>query len=472
MARRSKQLPFSGNILMLGFGSIGRATLPLLFKLLKVKPGQVTIISRGPDKTRIAEQWQLNFIANPITEDNYEQLLDTYLKPGDFLLNLSVNVSSLALLQYCWRKQILYLDTCIEPWPGRYDNSELTMSQRSNYALREEVLSFRLDKQAGPTAVVTQGANPGLVSSLVKQALLNIAADNGLNVNKPTCYEEWARLAQQLNIKAIHIAERDTQISTKRKQRDEFVNTWSVDGFVSEGLQPAELGWGSHERHFPKDAERHGFGSDAAIYLKRPGLSTKVRSWTPLAGSYHGFLITHGEAISIADHLTLRENGAVTYRPTVHYAYYPCDDAVLSIHEMLGNNGQLQSKSRIMRQEIKSGIDELGVLLLGNPKGAYWYGSRLDITRVRKLAPQNSATSLQVVAGIMAGMVWAIKNPQRGVVEPDDLDFEEILEVATPYLGDLVGEYSNWNPLQNRSELFEEQTDQTDPWQFLNIRVN
>ncbi len=175
------------------------------------------------------------------------------------------------------------------------------MEQAIKYASfggREEMLAFRLDKRDGPTALLTQGANPGLASMFVKMAL--------------------TEMARQLSIKVIHIAERDTQTTSRRKARGEFVNTWSVDGFAGEGLQPSELGWGSHERHWPDDAERHGYGCDAAIYLQRPGIATRVRSWTPLEGPYQGFLVTHGESISIADHLTLREEGRVTCRPTVH----------------------------------------------------------------------------------------------------------------------------------------------------------
>ena len=55
------------------------------------------------------------------------------------------------------------------------------------------------------------------------------------------------------------------------KKPNEFVNTWSVDGFVSEGAQPAELGWGTHEKHFPADGGRHTQGSGCAIYLESPG---------------------------------------------------------------------------------------------------------------------------------------------------------------------------------------------------------
>ena len=70
------------------------------------------------------------------------------------------------------------------------------------------------------------------------------------------------------------------------------MNTWSVDGFISEGCQPAELGWGSHEKELPHDGAHHTFGSDAAIYLNRPGCLTKVRTWTPTEHEFHGKCLT------------------------------------------------------------------------------------------------------------------------------------------------------------------------------------
>lgn len=465
-----KYIAFDGRLILLGFGSIGQAALPLLLRHIDIDASRIRIISRSDDEQGIAARHGVELIVQALHEHDFEGILDQHIGEGDFLLNLSVDVSSMDLIRYCWRRQILYLDTCTEPWPGRYGDPQLSLSQRSNYALREEVLAFRLDKRSGATAVITQGANPGLASALVKQALLNMAGDQGLDCGSPACYEDWAKLASELQVKVIHIAERDTQVSGRRKVRDEFVNTWSVDGFVSEALQPSELGWGSHERHWPDDACRHGYGCDAAIYLQRPGAATRVRSWTPLEGPYHGFLVTHAESISIADHLTLRKNGEVCYRPTVHYAYHPCDDAVLSLHELAGKNWTLQRARRILRDEIGSGMDELGVLLMGNPKGVYWFGSRLDIEQARALAPCNSATSLQVVAGLLGGMVWAMRNPRCGVVEPDDIDNALVMDIATPYLGELAGVYSDWTPCKERSAAFPEPGDE-DPWQFLNFRV-
>jgi homospermidine synthase len=466
-----KYARLTGKLVMLGFGCIGQAVLPLLFRHFEIEAKQIEIICADEDARGIAQKWGVDLAVHLLTPDNYLGMLEPRLNRGDFLLNLSVDVSSQALIKMCWRLGVLYLDTCIEPWHGGYNDPSLSLSQRSNYALREALLAFRLDKRNGPTAVVTQGANPGLASAFVKQALLNIAADSDLVVKKPASYEDWAELARRLEIKAIHIAERDNQTTPERKKRDEFVNTWSVFGFVSEGLQPSELGWGSHERHWPADAERHGFGCDAAIYLTRPGVATRVRSWTPLEGAYEGFLITHGETISIADHLTLRENGRVIYRPTVHYAYYPSDDTVLSLHELAGRNWRLQSRKRILGDEITSGMDELGILLMGNDKGVYWYGSRMTIEEARRLAPYNNATSIQVVAGVLGGMVWALRNPSAGVVEPDDIDYDMVMEVAKPYLGELVGVYDEWTPLRNRGRLFREDVDSDDPWQFKNFRV-
>jgi len=471
MTLHTKYAHIPGRVVMVGFGSVGQAMLPLLLRHIDIHPEQISIITADEDGARIAREYGVGFTVLPLTKENHLAVLEPILAEGDFLLNLSVDVSSKALIELCWRRGALYLDTCTEPWAGGYVDISRSASQRSNYALREEILAIQRERPDGPTALVTLGANPGLASVFVKQALLNIAADNGLAVDAPLRDGDWPKLAHRLGIKAIHIAERDTQVTARRKKRGEFINTWSVDGFIAEGLQPSELGWGTHERHWPADAGRHPFGCGAAIYLNRPGAATRVRSWTPLEGEYHGFLITHSESVSIADYLTLRNGREVVYRPTVHYAYHPCDDAVLSIHELAGKNWQPQAEQRIIRDEIVSGIDELGVLLMGNRKGAYWYGSRLSIEQARTLAPYNSATSLQVVAGVLAGMVWALRHPRAGVVEPDTLDHEAILRIARPYLGDVVGVYSDWTPLQNRGKLFGEDIDREDPWQFKNFRV-
>ena len=473
MSEHQIHVDFPGRIIFVGFGSIGQGVLPLILRHLGgVKPERITILTADEEGRREAEQFGIKFLNQPLTRDNYKRILDPLVGRGDFLLNVSVDVSSIALIKFCWEKGALYLDTCIEPWPGGYTDPTIPVSRRTNYALREEALTLRKGNSRSPTAILTHGANPGLVSHFVKQALVNIATDTGVQAGSPGTREEWGKLAQTLGVKVIHIAERDTQISNRPKQAGEFVNTWSVEGFVSEGSQPAELGWGTHERNFPRDGARHDFGCQSAIYLNQPGAGTRVRTWTPLASYFHGFLITHSESISISDYFTVRDGMSVAYRPTVHYAYHPCDNAVLSVHEFAGRNWRLQDHKRIMMTDIVGGgIDELGVLLAGHKKNAYWYGSQLSIDEARRLVPFNNATSLQVTVACLAGMVWAIENPSRGVIEPDDMDYKRALEVCMPYLGPVVGQYTDWNPLHDRGRLFVEDVDGNDPWQFKNVRV-
>ncbi len=471
MTNTTKYVSFKNNIFIIGFGSIGEGVLPLILRHINVAPEQITIITADERGHGKANDYKVAFINHALTRENYHDVLGSRLSKGDFVVNVSVDVSCTTLIELCQEKGALYIDTVVEPWAGYYTDPTLTATQRSNYGLRETALALQPKYKNGSTAVLCHGANPGLVNHFVKQALLNVAKDTGANVAKPASREDWGKLAQQLGIKVVHIAERDTQVSDKPKEVDEFVNTWSIDGFCSEGLQPAELGWGTHEKALPPDGLRHASGSDAAIYLNRPGCTTRVRSWTPLEGPYHGFLITHNESISIADYLTLREDGKVSYRPTCHYAYHPCDAAVLSLHEMNGKNGKQQSRQRLMNEEIISGIDELGVLLMGNDKGVYWFGSRLSIDQARGLAPNNNATSLQVTVAVLSGMIWAIENPNRGLVEPEYMDFERVMEIAEPYLGDVVGVWGKWSPLQDRGVLFPEDLDASDPWQFKNIRV-
>jgi homospermidine synthase len=445
--------------------------LPLILRHIDMPKDRIVVVTAEPRGREVAAEYGIQFVETALTRENYRAELISRLGKGDFLLNLSVDVSSVALIELANERGAFYLDTCIEPWAGGYTDPNLTPSERSNYALRESARALRSKFAGGPTAVLTHGANPGLVSHFVKEALLKIAADTGVRAAAPATRDGWAALARDLGVKTIHIAERDTQIARDAKKPGEFVNTWSIDGFVGEGSQPAELGWGSHERHFPEDGRRHGFGCDSAIYLMRPGASTRVRTWTPGEGPFHGFLVTHNEAISIADYYTVRNDSQVLYRPTVHYAYHPCDDAVLSVHEIAGKNWKLQPEKRLMMDEIVAGVDELGVLLMGHKKGALWFGSRLSIDAARKLCPHNNATSLQVTVAVLAGMVWAIENPNAGPVEADEMDHARCMEICRPYLGEVLGAYTDWTPLADRERLFPEQVDRDCPWQFKNFRV-
>ena len=106
---------------------------------------------------------------------------------------------------------------------------------------------------------------------------------------------------------------------------------------------------------------------------------------------------------------------------------------MLSVHEFAGRNWHLQERKRILNEEIVSGgIDELGVLLAGHKKNAYWYGfAALDRRSAQARAAQHGKPA-QVCVAVLSGMVWAMENPKAGVIEPDEMDFRRNLEVCMP----------------------------------------
>src|SRR5262249_23259908 len=135
----------------------------------------------------------------------------------------------------------------------------------------------------------------------------------------------------------------------------------------------------------------------------------------------------------------------------------------------------LQPRIRIMTDEITSGADILGALVMGHPYQSWWCGSDLDIEESRRLVPHQNATTMQVAVSVVAACCWMLENPARGRGVPDDLPHDFILRISKPYLGTWVSVPSDWTPLKHYSNVFQgynrPHTDPTDPWQFKNFLV-
>ena len=133
---------------MVGFGSIGKGTLPLILRHIDVARERMVIIDPDDSARAIAEFAGIRFEKVPLLPDTLRDILTPLLTPGGFLVNLSVGVSSVALIELCRELGALYLDTCIEPPPGGYTDPSKSISERSNYAMRESALALR---RPGPT---------------------------------------------------------------------------------------------------------------------------------------------------------------------------------------------------------------------------------------------------------------------------------------------------------------------------------
>ena len=477
---------FEKRVLLLGCGAVGQCTLPLLLKHLQVAPGSVTVMDFEDRRGAIGE-WTaqgVTFIQDRVTPENLGSLLGRLVGEGDLLVDLAWNIDCCEILQWCHDHGVLYVNTSVELWDP-YDAEAKHPTERTLYwrhmAIRRMTAGWRTP---GPTAVLEHGANPGLISHWTKQGLLDIAgrllADGRVQGAEAEELAHLARsqtfnrLAMKLGVKVIHCSERDTQISDRPKEVDEFVNTWSIEGFREEGTTTAEMGWGTHEKTLPALAHRHPDGPGNQICLARMGMNVRVRSWVP-DYAIQGMVVRHGEAFTISDHLTVWEDGRAVYRPTVHYAYCPCDNAIISLHELRGRDYELQPRLRIMADEITGGADILGALIMGHPYNAWWTGSHLSIERSRELLPRQNATTLQVAISVTAAAAWIIRNPQLGVRVPDDLPHESVLEIARPYLGQNISTPSDWTPLKERTSHFQgwnrPDLDLSDPWQFKNFLV-
>ncbi len=472
---------FGGRILILGCGSVSRCVQPLILRHFEMDFSKLMIMDLADLRQTIPDTLAAGarYLQAQITPDNLSTLLGQHLGPGDLLIDLAWNIDAGEIIQWCHDHHVLYLNTSVEVWDPYEDAGSIPPVQRTLYvrhrALRRRAASW---SEPGATAVVEHGANPGLVSHWTKVALEDLTrallpglpgGDRRSGLEQALANGDYARLAMLTGTKVIHISERDTQISNRPKEVGEFVNTWSIPGLHEEGVAPAEMGWGTHEKRLPPFAHAHTYGPCNQICLAQMGLNTLVRSWVPM-GEIIGMIIRHGEALTISEHLTVWDGEVPRYRPTVHYAYQPCDAAIASLWELKMNGYQLQSRQRIMNDEIIDGRDELGVLLLGHDLTGWWTGSQLDIHEARRLVPHQNATTLQVAASILGAVTWMIKQPRRGLCVPDDLPHHEVLAVANAYLGPCLSVPTDWTPLKNRFDPFEQfarpRPVDEDVWQF------
>jgi homospermidine synthase len=472
-------------VLVLGCGSVAQCLLPLLLEHFAFEPSSVTVLEGRDNRDRIASSLAqgVHYQQFEITEANLDEALSAHLSSGDLLIDLAWNIGLSDLLEWCRHHDVRYLNTSVELWDPYLDPALTPPQERTLYwrhmALRRQIASWGTNN--GPSAVVEHGANPGLVSHYVKRALVDIAervlADGLLLERHPTIEHtlvesKFNELAQALNIKVIHIAERDSQISDRPKEVGEFVNTWSVDGFYEEGVAPAEMGWGTHEKKLPPLAFVHEKGPRNQICLAQMAHKTLVRSRVP-SSEIIGMVIRHGESFTICDHLTVWDGDVATYRPTVHYAYCPSDAAWASFVELEGAQYRYPDAQRIMNDEIVSGRDELGVLLMGHPYGSWWTGMLTSIDEARAVAPHQSATTVQVAASILGAIDWLLRSPREGVHVPDELPWRDVLAVATPYVGSTWSGPLDWDPVSTRADWFDQWSgrtfDRDDPWQFTNF---
>ncbi len=478
-------MEFKNKVLIMGYGAVSKCALPILFKHIKIPYKNVTVIDFAGEAGAALKPWTdrgVKYFREKITPLNMTQELSKYVSVGGLIIDLAWNISCIDIISWCHENNVLYVNTSVEEWDPYADIHKKNAFEKSLYFRQMKLRNVISKWNNSTTAVVDHGANPGLISHFTKQGLIDIAEKTLRDKSTPKkdikplekliAQKDFANLAMKLQVKVIHCSERDTQITNRPKEVDEFVGTWSIEGLREEGISPAEMGWGTHEDKPCLLANYPKYGPKNQIFLAQMGINTWVRSWIPCQ-EIVGMVIRHGEAFSISDKLTVWKNKKPIYRPTVHYAYMPCHETLSSLYELRCRNYELQPHLRIMNDEITSGEDILGALIMGHKYNSWWTGSILSIGESRKLVPHQNATTMQVAIGVVSAIMWMIENPRKGVCIPDDLPHDYILRIAKPYLGKFVSVPSAWTPFSNYEVFFKENPtaylDKKNMWSFKNF---
>jgi homospermidine synthase len=462
-------------LLLIGHGCIGSTFLSILLRHGIIPFQNILVIDKKEEALQKVPKGIPTKQVN-IKRTNYTKEILSFLNEGDILVDLAYYIGTAELLQLCNDHKIHYVNTAVEYWIDENENFKSpdprteTLYQRQ-MNLQKMVSNFKNDT----TAIITHGANPGWVSHFVKEALEDMThylhKKGKISDKKYQKYKEWIKkedypsLAKALDIQVIHISERDTQISKTPKTPNVFRNTWSAVGFVEEGTAPAELGWGTHESS--NIGVHYDYGPKNQIALRSRGINTWVKTWVP-SGPLIGMIVRHEEAYSISKYLT--KDG---YRPTVHYAYLPCPDALFSLCEMqnkiMVDNEIPYFKEEILNNDITQGKDELGVLLFGKHIN-WWRGSLLDIDEARLLLPNQSATSVQVGISVLAAVLYMLIHPNVSVIHPESMKHKDVNWLIEAYLGPIKSTDVEWTPLD--SSVVYQKMDKKNPYRFENFVVS
>ena len=190
-------------------------------------------------------------------------LLGKYLSAGDLLIDLAWNIDCCEIVQWCHDHGVLYINTSVgalgslrrgrQQAPHRTDPLLAPHESAADDGRRGRARSHRrarARRQPRPDLPFHQaGACWTSPSAALADRKFDGAA--GGEVAHHAEPQTFNHLAHELGVKVIHCSERDTQIARPAQEVNEFVNTWSVEGFREEGTTTAEMGWGTHEKELP-----------------------------------------------------------------------------------------------------------------------------------------------------------------------------------------------------------------------------
>lgn len=428
--------------MILGAGAVGTAALFLLRRFVDVDERNVIVIDADRRNRNRVRALGATFVRIVITRWNFATVLASFMTEGDVLVNLACGIGSADVIVFCQTNGLLYVDTCTDLWEDEEEKRIGAFRQR-------RLVLDRCGHGAGlPTALICHGANPGLITHFVKAALQHAAAASGM-IADMSADAPFAALARSMDVALIHLTDRDNQVCAHGDEGCSCpTNTWSMRALLDEMFENASAACGVNDplRNELLVGARLTTGACEAIELALPARSIRSRSWSPGHGPFVGYMVQHEEVFSLAEMLSgCAPDGRREYAPSIGFVYSPCPSAQAAVLSAVA--ADIAAPGRVLSETVTRGGEEIGALILRRGTSEVtWYGCALDILAARSAVPFGNATTVQVAAAVLSGLSWTLRNPCRGLVEPEMLDHEEILRDARPYLGRVFGATGDWRP--------------------------
>jgi homospermidine synthase len=421
-------------IVFVGFGAVARC----LFELIpKKEPGwtDLPIVIIDPRKDLSEDpvlqggtkyKNQITVINEGVNRENLSTFFDKYVLEGGVVFDLSFRINTHEILRECDKRGCIYANTSIDEWEGEEieDWEEEDMEEYS-LAYMREVLMEKC-RNHSTTAILNHGMNPGLVSHFAKHTIKKLYAQ---------IYGEekdYSTMARELGLTTIHISERDTQKTGLQVSERRLINTWSVKGLFDESIDPAQISWGSHENQFFEWLDENHIEKYGQVFIPVRGMQIKLRSYEPRGGYLIGLCIPHAESASLSK-LINRDD----YRISVYYVYNLPDVAKVSTHYMESLKDDYDYYVLRAKDIERGGYDSVGCLMFFRGK-RIWTGAVQPVERAMELNPEINGTCLQVAISILASVRWGVENPNRGVIDPEEIDTEFVLKYCDYWMGDFI----------------------------------
>ena len=366
---------------LIGYGIVGRGVCEYL-------KGHIIVIDKIPVAVPARPGQRIEVIQAEVTEENFAGILERYSGKGTIVVETATSIETAQVVSWCHANGRHFVNTVADIW------LTTTLEWSENYRRLDDLLAriveplFAIHEGArsGPTAVVMQGANTGMVNHYLKRAIREMAAHQGRPI------AEVGRAVRE-----VYVIEKDTLCFRPgfRPAPDVFYNTWNIKEFILESVARCE------------------YPSGGSVELTKRALQRDVF----LGGKMvKGRLVAHEETFTMAYYLK------TTYgndHAKVQFLYEASPIGVMSRMRYPFGYDYIE---RCVTFEVEEGYDLVGTLVVLDDGSAWFTGQQMENADARRFLAETNATAWYVSAGVLAAIEWIKADPNRGILFPEFAD--------------------------------------------------